>query len=132
MDSKRLSASSASLCVVLKWNATERIACVLLLVLVAIILLARSALVSSGAVTIEINGEKTITVPAGGKLLQTLSEADLFLPSACGGGGSDGGIINNPGGGSGWQSGVFNDADTYFARCTAPRAGTNPANNPGL
>ena len=61
---------------------------VIVLVLVAIILAARSALVSSGAVQIEINGEKTITVPAGGKLLQTLSEADLFLPSACGGGGT--------------------------------------------
>ncbi len=58
------------------------------LVLVFIILVARSALVSSGEVHIEINGEKTITVPAGGKLLQTLSEADLFLPSACGGGGT--------------------------------------------
>lgn len=60
----------------------------IVLVLVAIILLARSQLVSSGDVTIEINGEKTITVAAGGKLLQTLSEADLFLPSACGGGGT--------------------------------------------
>ena len=58
------------------------------LVLVFIILAARSALVSTGDVSIEINGEKTITVPAGGKLLQTLSEADLFLPSACGGGGT--------------------------------------------
>jgi len=60
----------------------------IVLVLVFIIIAARSALVSSGDVTIEINGEKTITVPAGGKLLQTLSEADLFLPSACGGGGT--------------------------------------------
>ncbi|NND68943.1 MAG: NADH:ubiquinone reductase (Na(+)-transporting) subunit F, partial [Halioglobus sp.] len=58
------------------------------LLLVLIILAARSALVSAGNVNIEINGEKTITVPAGGKLLQTLSEADLFLPSACGGGGT--------------------------------------------
>ena len=60
----------------------------IVLVLVGIILLARSRLVSSGDVTIVINDEKTITVPAGGKLLQTLSEADLFLPSACGGGGT--------------------------------------------
>ena len=60
----------------------------IVLVLVFIILAARSALVSTGDVNIEINGEKTITVPAGGKLLQTLSEADLFLPSACGGGGT--------------------------------------------
>jgi Na+-transporting NADH:ubiquinone oxidoreductase subunit F len=60
----------------------------IVLVLVLIIIAARSALVSTGDVAIEINGEKTITVPAGGKLLQTLSEADLFLPSACGGGGT--------------------------------------------
>ena len=59
-----------------------------ILALVAFILVARSKLVSSGDVNIEINGEKTITVPAGDKLLQTLSAAGLFLPSACGGGGS--------------------------------------------
>ncbi len=61
---------------------------VMVLILVVIILYARSALVSTGDVHIEINGEKTITVPAGGKLLQTLAEAKLFLPSACGGGGT--------------------------------------------
>ncbi len=61
---------------------------VIVLALVLVILGARSRLVSSGDVTIEVNGEKTITVPAGGKLLQTLSESDLFLPSACGGGGT--------------------------------------------
>ncbi|MEH6609910.1 MAG: NADH:ubiquinone reductase (Na(+)-transporting) subunit F [Halioglobus sp.] len=60
----------------------------IVLLLVFIILIARSQMVSSGAVTILINGEKTITVPAGGKLLQTLSDAELFLPSACGGGGT--------------------------------------------
>jgi len=58
------------------------------LVLVAFILAARAKLVSTGDVTIDINGEKTITVPAGDKLLQTLSNAGLFLPSACGGGGT--------------------------------------------
>lgn len=57
-------------------------------VLVAIILAARSRLVSSGNVNIVINGEKTISVPAGGKLLQTLAEQKLFVPSACGGGGT--------------------------------------------
>ncbi len=61
---------------------------VIVLALVAIILAARAKLVSSGDVNIEINGEKTLTVPAGGKLMQTLAAADLFLPSACGGGGS--------------------------------------------
>lgn len=58
------------------------------LALVAIILAARSKLVASGDVTILINGEKSITVPAGDKLLQTLSSNGIFLPSACGGGGS--------------------------------------------
>ena len=58
------------------------------LALVLIILSARAKLVSSGDVTITVNHEKEIKVPAGGKLLQTLSEAGLFLPSACGGGGS--------------------------------------------
>ena len=43
----------------------------IVLALVAIILAARSRLVSSGNVNITINGEKTISVPAGGKLLQT-------------------------------------------------------------
>ena len=61
---------------------------IIVLALVAFILSARAKLVSSGDVAIEINGEKTIHVPAGDKLLQTLGEAGLFLPSACGGGGS--------------------------------------------
>lgn len=56
--------------------------------LVGIILVARSRLVSSGNIEIEINGEKTITVPAGDKLLGTLASQELFLASACGGGGS--------------------------------------------
>ena len=60
----------------------------IVLALVAVILSARSKLVSSGDVTITVNNEKKITVPAGGKLLQTLAESGLFLPSACGGGGS--------------------------------------------
>ena len=63
---------------------------VVVLALVAVILAARAKLVSSGNVTIEINGdpEKTITVPAGGKLLQTLADKGVFLASACGGGGT--------------------------------------------
>ncbi len=58
------------------------------LALVAFIMAARSRLVSSGAINIEINGEKTIEVGAGDKLLQTLSSKDVFLASACGGGGT--------------------------------------------
>tara|TARA_B100000767_G_scaffold273250_2_gene302866 strand:- start:1654 stop:2874 length:1221 start_codon:yes stop_codon:yes gene_type:complete len=60
----------------------------IVLALVIIILMARAQLVSTGNVNIEINGEKTISVPAGDKLLQTLAGNDLFLASACGGGGS--------------------------------------------
>jgi len=58
------------------------------LALVIIILMAQSKLVNSGEVQILVNDEKTINVPAGGKLLQTLAANSLFLPSACGGGGS--------------------------------------------
>lgn len=58
---------------------------VIVLALVAIIMAARSKLVSTGNVNITINGEKTISVPAGGKLLQTLAAEKLFVPSACGG-----------------------------------------------
>lgn len=60
----------------------------IILALVLMIMAARARLVSSGDVDIVINDERTITVPAGGKLLQTLAASDLFLPSACGGGGT--------------------------------------------
>lgn len=61
---------------------------IILLSLVAITLIARARLVQSGDVTIKINGEKSILVPAGGKLLQTLASNQIFLSSACGGGGT--------------------------------------------
>lgn len=63
---------------------------VVVMLLVSMILMARSKLVSTGNVSIEINGdpEKTIEVPAGGKLLNTLADAGIFLSSACGGGGT--------------------------------------------
>lgn len=60
----------------------------IVLSLVVIILLARTKLVSSGEVSIVVNDEKTLTVPSGSKLLQTLADNELFLASACGGGGS--------------------------------------------
>jgi len=62
----------------------------IVLALVVIILAARSRLVSTGAVHIDVNGdaEKSITVSAGDKLLQTLATKGIFLSSACGGGGS--------------------------------------------
>ncbi|MBC53616.1 MAG: NADH:ubiquinone reductase (Na(+)-transporting) subunit F [Gammaproteobacteria bacterium] len=63
---------------------------VVVMLLVMLILAARAKLVSSGDVKIEINGDpdKSITVPAGGKLLNTLADAGIFLSSACGGGGT--------------------------------------------
>jgi Na+-transporting NADH:ubiquinone oxidoreductase subunit F len=65
---------------------------VIIMMLVFIILYARNQLVSSGAVTIEINEDpaKAITTKAGSKLLQTLADSGIFLSSACGGGGTCG------------------------------------------
>ena len=64
----------------------------IIVVLVACILAARAKLVNTGDVTIKINGDpdKTVTVPAGGKLLSTLAAKQIFIPSACGGKGSCG------------------------------------------
>ncbi len=56
--------------------------------LVAIILAAKSQLVASGPVSITINGQKTIEVNAGGKLLNALADEGIFVSSACGGGGT--------------------------------------------
>jgi Na+-transporting NADH:ubiquinone oxidoreductase subunit F len=58
------------------------------LALVGLILAARSKLVASGDVNITINSQKTITVPAGGKLLTALAANNVFVSSACGGGGT--------------------------------------------
>lgn len=64
----------------------------IVITLVCVILLARKLLVPSGLVTLEINDDpsKTLEVPMGGKLLQTLADKKIFVPSACGGGGSCG------------------------------------------
>ncbi len=62
----------------------------IVLSLVAIILIARSRLVSTGDIVIEINDDPdhTVKTAGGGKLLQTLASRGIFLSSACGGGGS--------------------------------------------
>ncbi len=60
----------------------------IVLALVVLILVAKSRLVASGNVEILINDQKTIDVPAGGKLLGALSDAGIFVSSACGGGGT--------------------------------------------
>ncbi len=63
-----------------------------ILSLVFVILFARSKLVASGPVTVEVNEDpdKTMQVQAGGKLLNALADEGIFLSSACGGGGSCG------------------------------------------
>ena len=60
----------------------------IVLTLVSIIMAARSKLVAAGNVNITINDEKTISVPAGGKLLSALADEKIFISSACGGGGT--------------------------------------------
>jgi Na+-transporting NADH:ubiquinone oxidoreductase subunit F len=57
-------------------------------VLVSLILIAKSQLVTSGLVKVLINGQKLIEVPAGGKLLTALADNNVFVSSACGGGGT--------------------------------------------
>ena len=60
----------------------------LLLAMAAMILVVRARLVNTGEVTINVNGEKDLKVSAGSKLLGTLADAGIFVPSACGGGGT--------------------------------------------
>jgi len=62
----------------------------IVLVLVFIILAAKSKLVAEGNVSVLINGEKEVKAPVGSKLLGALADAQLFVPSACGGGGTCG------------------------------------------
>ena len=60
----------------------------IVIALVLVILQAKSALVASGNVDIVVNGEKTIQAPVGAKLLGALAQSQLFVASACGGGGT--------------------------------------------
>jgi len=63
---------------------------VLILLLVLVLLFAQSKLVQSGPVNITVNGDKAnpMVTSAGSTLLSTLSSKSIFLPSACGGGGT--------------------------------------------
>jgi len=62
----------------------------IILLLVAVLLYAKKKLTPEGLVQLEINGEKTIEVEPGSNILSTLSANQIFLPSACGGGGTCG------------------------------------------
>jgi len=61
---------------------------IVILLLVSLLLFAKSKLSPSGAVKLLINGEKTLEVDAGDTILTTLGNQKIFLPSACGGGGT--------------------------------------------
>jgi len=63
---------------------------VVTLLLVIVLLVAKSKLVPSGNVKLTINGEKEAEVPIGGTLLSTLQGENIYLSSACGGSGSCG------------------------------------------
>lgn len=64
----------------------------IVMVLVLLILFAKSKLVNTGDIAVEVNGDldKSFTAPAGDKLLNMLSSQGIFVSSACGGGGSCG------------------------------------------
>ena len=62
----------------------------IVLVLVFVILVARSKLVSEGSIALTINDDKNLDIPVGGKLMNALADAGIFIPSACGGGGTCG------------------------------------------
>ena len=63
-----------------------------ILALVVLLLVARSQLVPSGPVHITVNGggEHDLDTEAGSTLLNTLAAEKIFIPSACGGGGTCG------------------------------------------
>jgi len=75
---------------------------VLQLILVTLIVVAKKTLVPSGDISILINDEKKITTSPGGKLLTALAEQEIYLSSACGGGGTCGQcrVVVNEGGGA--------------------------------
>jgi Na+-transporting NADH:ubiquinone oxidoreductase subunit F len=61
---------------------------IVILLLVSLLLYARKKLLPQGKVKITINDEKVLEVDPGSTLLSTLSNNKIFLPSACGGGGT--------------------------------------------
>ena len=56
--------------------------------LVGMLLGAKAKLLPSGPVSLLINGENKVEVSSGSTLLSTLGNNKIFLPSACGGGGT--------------------------------------------
>ena len=68
--------------------ATIVVFLIVLLLLVALLLFAKAKLSPSGKVKVTINGERTLEVDGGDTLLSVLGNNKIFLPSACGGGGT--------------------------------------------
>lgn len=59
-----------------------------ILLLVSLLLYVKAKISPSGKIKITINGEHELEVDGGGTLLSTLGSNGIFLPSACGGGGT--------------------------------------------
>lgn len=72
------------------------------LIMVTLIVLARKTLVPSGNISILINEDKKIDTEPGGKLLTALADQEIYLSSACGGGGTCGQcrVVVDEGGGA--------------------------------
>ncbi|MFH2096586.1 MAG: NADH:ubiquinone reductase (Na(+)-transporting) subunit F [Bacteroidota bacterium] len=62
----------------------------IILLLVVLLLYARAKLTPQGEVELKINDRDPLTVSPGSTILTTLSNNKIFLPSACGGGGTCG------------------------------------------
>ncbi|MDZ7641583.1 MAG: NADH:ubiquinone reductase (Na(+)-transporting) subunit F [Desulfurivibrio sp.] len=72
------------------------------LALAGLIVLARRKLLPAGDINITVNNDRELTARPGGKLLTALAEHEIYIPSACGGGGSCGQcrVTVNSGGGA--------------------------------
>ena len=71
-------------------GASVAVFLIIVLLLVVLLLVAKAKLMPSGNVKLTVNGEKEIETPIGGTLLGALQSGNIFLSSACGGGGKCG------------------------------------------
>ncbi|MBT6447832.1 MAG: NADH:ubiquinone reductase (Na(+)-transporting) subunit F [Flavobacteriaceae bacterium] len=61
---------------------------IIIFLLLSMLLVVKAKLLHSGPVTLLVNGKNEVEVSSGGTLLSTLGNNKIFLPSACGGGGT--------------------------------------------
>ena len=71
-------------------GASVAVFLIIVLLLVVLLLVAKAKLMPSGNVKLTVNGEKEIETPIGDTLLGALQSGNIFLSSACGGGGKCG------------------------------------------